>query len=683
MASAKYNYFIDLNKVPSNASKIGVYNSSGERVGGITIPQSSKIDLVSLGEKQYSFGCISDIHLQYDTATDDFKKALKYFNENENVAFTCICGDLSKNGLESELQTYKEYVDTYSPSTPVYAISGNHEGFNSDILNILETYTGRPLYYSIEYMYDVFVFCGIKASSEGELFTTEELQWLYETLEENRNKRVFLFSHVRPQDASGNAFGIYNYDIWGGNEQIIFESLVNHYKNVILFHGHSHLKFYLQYGVKNANIDTDFGMYSVHIPSLSVPRDGDASGASSRKEVYAESEGYVVEVYEYGVVLKGRDFVAEKFVPIATYQLNTNLKTISPNGYVDSTGTLNTGDAFGVTSPITVGVDKTKTLNVVTNISNYSITYSSSNQEIATVNESGVVTGVSEGNCVITLTENKTGLTAECEVTVVAEIVGGDIVEVYSYSGNNTFAEQGEQVTENVTLPKGKKLYAKWDSATYSGGTLNDAVTQKVGIAGLTTAKGFLTYDYQNFSEETLLTEGLSEETTIKVYCKASSSSTATFPVTFNVSNFKIYYYDDGSSSGGDDDTETNVVSISDTFTFTDVSDSQYDQTHNVTSGKKLYAKWDGMTYSGSNSVTEKVGVVISAYSSSDTKLGSITDYQDYSNEIELTDKTDGTNLGTLSNISYLRVWVKSSSSSTASFPVTMTLNNFRIYTKD
>ena len=168
----------------------------------------------------------------------------------------------------------------------------------------------------------------------------------------------------------------------------------------------------------------------------------------------------------------------------------------------------------------------------------------------------------------------------------------------------------------------------------------------------------------------------------IKILVKSSSSSTASFPVTMTLDNFKIYTKESG-SSGGDDDTETNVVSISDAYTFTDVSDSQYDQTHNVTSGKKLYAKWDGMTYSGSNSVTEKIGVVISAYDSSDTKLGSVTDYQDYSNEIELTDKTDGTNLGTLSNISYLRVWVKSSSSSTASFPVTMTLDNFRIYTKE
>ena len=99
------------------------------------------------------------------------------------------------------------------------------------------------------------------------------------------NKRCFIFEHVRPQDGCGNTFGIYNYDIWGGTEQTVFESLLRHYHNVILFHGHSHLKFYLQYGSDVANYDNIFGCHSIHIPSLAVPRDGDATGANSRKEM--------------------------------------------------------------------------------------------------------------------------------------------------------------------------------------------------------------------------------------------------------------------------------------------------------------------------------------------------------------------------------------------------------------
>jgi hypothetical protein len=95
-----------------------------------------------------------------------------------------------------------------------------------------------------------------------------------------------------------------------------------------------------------ANIDHIFGGWSIHIPSLAVPRDGDPSGASSRKEVYADSEGYVVDVYENGIHLRGRDFAYNdyegRFLPIASYWLDTTLQTIPAGTYKDSTGTITT-----------------------------------------------------------------------------------------------------------------------------------------------------------------------------------------------------------------------------------------------------------------------------------------------------------------------------------------------------
>ena len=308
-------------------------------LGHLTFPKS--------GQKKYSFGAISDIHLQNDTAQADFQKALTYLNETEDVDFICIAGDLTDAGTAAQLAVYKNYVDTYSANTPVYAITGNHESRNANISTDFQTYTGKPLYYSFEHQGDVFIMVGSKGdtssdgwSDEGGLFTTAELQWLYETLEANRNKRCFVFQHVRPQDGCGNTFGIYNLDIWGGTEQKVFESLMHHYKNAHHFHGHSHLKFYLQYGSDIANIDHIFGGWSIHIPSLAVPRDGDPSGASSRKEVYADSEGYVVDVYENGIHLRGRDFVKGEFLPIASYWLDTTLQTIPAGTYTDSTGTI-------------------------------------------------------------------------------------------------------------------------------------------------------------------------------------------------------------------------------------------------------------------------------------------------------------------------------------------------------
>lgn len=337
---AEYADFIPQNVATQYARRIGIYNSKGNRVGfaplGILTPPNP-------AQKLYSFGALSDIHFQYDTAPQDFATALKYLANEEKVNFVCIAGDLTDNGSNESLQAYKTCVDENKGDMPIYAVSGNHENYRGDdVPSIISQYTGHPLYYSFTQGDDVFIMLGIKGDWEGILFSTEELQWFYETLEANRNKRCFVFHHVRPQDGCGNAFGIYSYDIWGGTEATVFESLMHHYKNAHQFHGHSHLKFYLQYGSDVANIDHIFGGWSIHIPSLSVPRDGDPSGASSRKEIYADSEGYVADVYENGIHLRGRDFVKGEFLPIASYWLDTTIQPVEAGTFTDPTGTINT-----------------------------------------------------------------------------------------------------------------------------------------------------------------------------------------------------------------------------------------------------------------------------------------------------------------------------------------------------
>ena len=339
-----YTDFIPQNIAPQNMRRIGLYDSNGNRVGFIPL---GSLTPPARGQRKYSFGALADVHLQYSTAQADFRKALTYLNEVEDVELICIAGDLTEAGTAEELAQYKQYVNTYSPNTPVYEATGNHEGRNTNLIADFKMQVGKDLYYSFEHKGDVFIFVGcqpVKHNGDwpgsGSLFSTAELQWLYETLEANRNKRCFVFQHVRPQDGCGNAFGIYALDIWGGTEQQVFESLMRHYKNAHHFHGHSHLKFYLQYGSDIANIDHIFGGWSIHIPSLAVPRDGDPSGASSKVEVYADSEGYVVDVYENGIHLRGREFVKDEFVSVASYWLDTAIKSVEAGTYTDSTGTI-------------------------------------------------------------------------------------------------------------------------------------------------------------------------------------------------------------------------------------------------------------------------------------------------------------------------------------------------------
>ena len=334
---AQLEKFIAENVAPADVKRIGIYNSKGVRVGFIPLGNLS-LNLQNKGAKLYSFGALSDVHVVYSTATEDFQKALTYLNEDVDVVFTCISGDLTDTGTAEQLAQYKAIVDAYSPDTPVYAIAGNHENYSNQS-TLLEQYTGKPLYYSFEYGNDVFIMCGCYSWHNDGVFNNEYLQWIYETLEANRNKRCFIFEHVFPWGDSGNPKGLYSFDMFSGTKGSVFQSLLKHYKNTVFFHGHSHTKFYLQEDDEKANYSDALGYKSVHIPSLAVPRD---IVNNSLHGIYADSEGYVVDVYENGIHLRGRDFVKGEFLPIASYWLDTTLQTIEAGTFKDSSGIINT-----------------------------------------------------------------------------------------------------------------------------------------------------------------------------------------------------------------------------------------------------------------------------------------------------------------------------------------------------
>ncbi|MGN1446324.1 MAG: metallophosphoesterase family protein, partial [Eubacteriales bacterium] len=428
-----YNGLIARNCAPKGAASIGVFNGNGRRVG--KIPLGSLSLPADLGQKQYSFGCLSDIHIQYTTGTADLQNALTWLCQTEGVDFITVSGDLTQSGTAAHLKTYADCVDTYArradgTAVPVYAAGGNHEARETSVETVLPAGIGLPLYYTVSgeadtegatattpgrnfhsdaVGQDVFVFLSILHKDQSAyngvqgvpLFGTGDdytgtgntafpsrtvMTWLYRVLEKNRDRRCFLFQHIRPYDAAGNFYGIYSYDLWGSGsnrkqDAVVFESFLTHYKNILHFHGHSHLRLGLQELVegngdgdvtKNCNVDRKIGSadtgWSIHVPSLTVPRTGDASGAASCQNLYAESEGYVVDVYDKYIILRGRKFQTATddsinstessqttdytgtyspgyFLPVATYCLDTDFTTAEAGTYTDSTGIVMTDDS--------------------------------------------------------------------------------------------------------------------------------------------------------------------------------------------------------------------------------------------------------------------------------------------------------------------------------------------------
>lgn len=364
--NVSYSDFIDINIPPYLSEYIGVYSADGSRVGYILLSEFKP----QFGERLYRFGLLSDVH-DYDESdaypSDDFNEALSVFNDNESVEFTCICGDITQNGTEAELQKYKTDVQTYSPNKPVYTTTGNHDcvqGASAINEALWKTYTGQNICFELSKTLpngntDHFLFFGMTSwslGSSGTPYNDTNITWLENKLESYKNERCFVFTHLFFPDRAGNLGKIYPYYNWlGGSQLTRIQALCDKYVNSIWFSGHSHWKWYLQKYEDNANIYRAYNStgkptcgWCVHVPSCASPIDSDYSStgtstslaptfsSTGRVSRPLESEGAVVDVYENyvdirGIVFKGEgdsDYV-DKYLPIATYRLDTSLINIS------------------------------------------------------------------------------------------------------------------------------------------------------------------------------------------------------------------------------------------------------------------------------------------------------------------------------------------------------------------
>ncbi|MBR6558520.1 MAG: metallophosphoesterase [Clostridia bacterium] len=175
---------------------------------------------------------------------------------------------------------------------------------------------------------DVFIFFGQSTPIANSTWTFQ-IDWLEATLEANKNKRCFVFEHLTLNNDSGNPENVHN-TYWGDLESRLV-SILSKYPNTILFHGHSHMQFQEQLKVTYSNYSTNRGFKSVHIPSTSytrklVDQNGDGIwNAGDKENIPDGSQGYICDVYENCIVLKGYDFQTNEFVPIAQYCIDTTL----------------------------------------------------------------------------------------------------------------------------------------------------------------------------------------------------------------------------------------------------------------------------------------------------------------------------------------------------------------------
>ena len=333
---AHYKDFIGENVPPREATVIGIYNSAGERQGSIAF--SAVRPDVPEQRLLYSFGLLSDVHIGRAEINpeSDFERALKFFN-TKGVAHTCICGDITQNGEEAEYQSWAAVAAL--ADAPIYTTTGNHDATSKGINPELWTkYTDLPLVFERSVECDGktghFLFLGMERWNFSAAYLDYHLAWLESKLEEYRNERCFVVTHLFFPDRAGNLNGIYPSGNWLKGEQLErLEAMCDRYVNSIWFSGHSHWEWWLQkfqdranlYRTYNATLQPTSG-WCVHVPSCGAPI---TSNGSTRVDNTAGSEGAIINVYEDYIEIRGIDFISGKYLPIATYRLDTTPQTVS------------------------------------------------------------------------------------------------------------------------------------------------------------------------------------------------------------------------------------------------------------------------------------------------------------------------------------------------------------------
>ena len=308
----------------------------------------------------YSFGALSDTHIQYGgveadgdyNGVNDFERALAYLDDK--VDFICICGDLVAWADDAYMAEYKSIVtDDTLTDKPIYECTGNHEtypalgvGGTADksewdtTIGWTDKYAsggcnGESLYYSFTHGDDVFIMLSLLTVEGGVQFADGALPWLWDLLEANRNKRCFVFQHVHDKN-DGAADPSHKYsNMLSSTQGAQFLALMRHYKNAVWFHGHTHLSVATGldengYRTDHAGytpISTGLGYKSVHIPSLQGVRyyhpsinslvnaykyygtDGNTYEAQGGQH----AEGYIVDVYNNKIVIRTIDFALQKY----------------------------------------------------------------------------------------------------------------------------------------------------------------------------------------------------------------------------------------------------------------------------------------------------------------------------------------------------------------------------------
>ncbi len=187
----------------------------------------------------FKFAHVTDTHIGNLTAADDLRRTVRDINNNPEIAFVIVSGDVTEFGADNELLLAKQILD--SLKTPYHVTPGNHDtnwsesGGNS----FITTFKSGTFTFS----YNGYRFLGTGSGpymrmGPGQI-PREDIVWLDSILNTVKNREPIIYINHYPQDSSLNN--------WYSAVDLLKK---NNIQLMLCGHGHQNKK-YISEGIPN------------------------------------------------------------------------------------------------------------------------------------------------------------------------------------------------------------------------------------------------------------------------------------------------------------------------------------------------------------------------------------------------------------------------------------------------
>ena len=322
--------------IPEGATSLLMYAQNGvhgisEEYYAMQLPDDVKAYKFPEEKPLMEFQVVSDAHISTALHAEHFESMLKDIAKNSpDSAGIFAIGDMVEQGSSAvQWNTLWSIYDSVEGAPNMYLGMGNHEAYGFQMYSsVLDTFLENlrlpegyekpdTPYYDLWIGGIHFIFLGdseLPVDGQRATIGYEQYGWLAEKLAENADGRpIFLFMHQPLRDTVAGSYADQGW--WGIEDGDVLRAMLEEYPQVIMFNGHTHW-----------TLDTETSMYGSDETAVIFNTASVGYLWSSYYRVAGEylegSQGYYVKIYEDMILVQGRDFAENEWIPTAQFMLS-------------------------------------------------------------------------------------------------------------------------------------------------------------------------------------------------------------------------------------------------------------------------------------------------------------------------------------------------------------------------